>query len=301
MKNFMNILLGFCMALADSVPGVSGGTIAFIMGLYDEFISSLYYVVKGDKAQKKSGWLFLTQLLIGWVVGFGASVLVLGALFDRHIYGLCSLFIGLSVCSLPVIIRQEKDSFAGHYLNLIYTFVGIVLVFGVTYFRAAGIYAVNGNVDITKLNPLLIVYIVLAAAVAMSAMVLPGLSGASILLILGLYIPVITGVRELLHGRVAYLPALLLYVCGVVLGVAVSIKLVKAALEKHRSQLMYLIVGLILGSVYSIVQGPTTLDIPQPAMGPGDFNLIYFVCGGVIIWGLEAVKHIVSKSTEALR
>lgn len=74
MKIFMNILLGFCMALADSVPGVSGGTIAFIMGFYDEFISSLYHVVKGSKEEKKRGWLFLLRLILGWIVGFAAIV-----------------------------------------------------------------------------------------------------------------------------------------------------------------------------------------------------------------------------------
>ncbi len=290
MKVLMNILLGFCMALADSVPGVSGGTIAFIMGFYDEFISSLYHVVKGSKEEKKRGWLFLLRLILGWIVGFAAIVLVLGNLFDSHIYELSSLFIGLSLFSLPVIIKEEKETFKGQYRNVVYTLLGMGLVVLVTYFRVAGVAVLA--VDIAQMTPLLILYIVICAAIAMSAMVLPGLSGSSILLILGLYVPVITGVKELLHGKTVYIFPLLLYLVGVVLGVIVSIKFVKTALEKYRAPLMYLIVGLILGSVYSIIMGPTTLDVPQPALGMSEFRILFFVLGGVIIGGLELLKRV---------
>ena len=69
MKFVVNIFYGFCMALADSVPGVSGGTIAFILGFYDRFIKSLDKLVYGNKQDKKEAIKFLIKIGIGWLIG----------------------------------------------------------------------------------------------------------------------------------------------------------------------------------------------------------------------------------------
>ena len=68
---------GFCMALADSVPGVSGGTIALILGFYDKFIGSINQVFYGKKEEKKEGLIYLIKLLLGWALGMILAVLVL--------------------------------------------------------------------------------------------------------------------------------------------------------------------------------------------------------------------------------
>ena len=86
MKVIMTMIQGFCMSLADSVPGVSGGTIAFIMGFYDQFIGSLDAMVSGNKEQKKKAAVFLVKLMCGWGIGFCMSVLVIGNLFHTYIY-----------------------------------------------------------------------------------------------------------------------------------------------------------------------------------------------------------------------
>ena len=88
---FLNAVRGFCMALADSVPGVSGGTIAFLLGFYDEFINSLNDMIGKDNAKRKAALVFLIKLGIGWVIGFGASVMVLSSLFQVHIYEISSV------------------------------------------------------------------------------------------------------------------------------------------------------------------------------------------------------------------
>lgn len=71
----LNMFRGFCMALADSVPGVSGGTIAFLLGFYDKFIGSLDALVSGTKEERKEALVFLVKLGIGWarLVFFGAG------------------------------------------------------------------------------------------------------------------------------------------------------------------------------------------------------------------------------------
>lgn len=101
MDLFLNLIRGFSMALADSVPGVSGGTIAFVLGFYDEFIGSLYVLTHGTRELKQHALVFLGKLGIGWALGMGSSVMVLGSLFTTRIYELSSLFLGLSLFSLP--------------------------------------------------------------------------------------------------------------------------------------------------------------------------------------------------------
>ena len=83
---------GFCMALADSVPGVSGGTIAVIMGFYDSFIESIHDLAFGKMAKKKTAVKYLAKLGIGWVIGMAIAVVVLSALFESYIYVTSSLF-----------------------------------------------------------------------------------------------------------------------------------------------------------------------------------------------------------------
>ncbi len=66
----INFIRGFCMALADSVPGVSGGTVAFLLGFYDKFIGSLDSLIAGNLEEKKKAVIFLIKLGIGWGIGF---------------------------------------------------------------------------------------------------------------------------------------------------------------------------------------------------------------------------------------
>ena len=97
---------GFCMALADSVPGVSGGTVAFIMGFYDQFIGSVHDLAFGKMEDKKKAIAYLIKLGIGWIIGMGLAVVILSALFESHIYVVSSLFIGFIAGAIPLIIRE---------------------------------------------------------------------------------------------------------------------------------------------------------------------------------------------------
>lgn len=85
---------GFCMALADSVPGVSGGTIAFIMGFYDRFIGGIHDLVFGRIEEKKRAVKYLARLGVGWMIGMALAVVILSSLFESHIYVVSSLFLG---------------------------------------------------------------------------------------------------------------------------------------------------------------------------------------------------------------
>ena len=255
MEYLINAVRGFCMALADSVPGVSGGTIAFILGFYDNFINSLDNLMYGKLNEKKDAIKFLIKVGIGWAIGMIAAVLVLTNLFETHIYEVSSVFIGFIVFAIPFIIKEEKECLKGKYKNLIFLLLGILLVVLITYFNPVS----GGNVvDITNLTFGLCAYIFVAAMIAISAMVLPGISGSTLLLIFGLYIPIISAIKEILHLNFEYLPSLIVFGLGIIAGILLGIRLIKIALQKYRSATMYAILGLMLGSLYAIVMGPAT-------------------------------------------
>ncbi len=293
MEYLLNGIRGFCMALADSVPGVSGGTIAFILGFYDKFIGSLNGLIYGKKQEKKESLLFLIKVGIGWVIGMALAVLLLGNLFQTHIYEVSSLFIGFVILAIPLIIKTEKESIKGHYINIIFTIIGITIVALITYFNP--IAGEENAVNIAELNIGLGLYIFVSAMVAISAMVLPGISGSTLLLIFGLYIPVISALKDILHFNFNSLPAIIIFGLGVITGIVLVIKLIKTALEKYRSQTIYFIIGLMIGSLYAIVMGPTTLSVPKDPLSFGTFNIIFFVLGGAIIFGLEKAKDFLEK------
>ena len=293
MRYLINGFRGFCMALADSVPGVSGGTIAFVLGFYDKFISSLNNIIFGTKKEKKEALLFLIKLGIGWIIGMVLASLILTSLFESHIYSVSSLFLGFIVFSIPIIIKEEKKCLKGKYKNIVFTILGIVVVSLITYFNPIS----NGGniVNITNLNFGLIVYIFISAMIAISAMVLPGISGSTLLLIFGLYMPIMSAIKEFLHMNFSYLPVLVIFGLGVITGIVLVIKLIKMALEKFRSQTVYLIIGLMIGSLYAIVMGPSTLENAQSPMSISTFNIIWFIVGCPLIYGLEKVRKILEK------
>ena len=83
----LNFIRGFCMALADSVPGVSGGTIAFILGFYDDFVNALHSLISNNKSGRIKAFKFLAKIGIGWITGFILSVLFITNIFEKNIYG----------------------------------------------------------------------------------------------------------------------------------------------------------------------------------------------------------------------
>ena len=292
MKKFIvTALQGFCMALADSVPGVSGGTVAFILGFYEKFINSLNALVSKD-SDKKGALKFLGKLGVGWAIGLILASLVLSSVFETHIYAISSLFIGFILFAIPSIIKEEKDTLKGKYQYLIFTVIGIAVVALLTYFNPTSGGGIN--VDINSLNIGICIYAFVVGMVAISAMILPGISGSTILLIFGLYIPIINSIKEVLHLQLEYLPILIVFGFGVLTGIALIIKLVKKALDKYRTQTIYTVIGLMIGSLYAIVMGPTTLKVPQEAMNFGTFNILFFVIGAAVIGAMEFAKYKLS-------
>lgn len=287
----MKVICGFFMALADSVPGVSGGTIAFLLGQYDNFINSLNYLVVGNKKKKIKAIRFLIQLMLGWVVGFILAVLLLTSIFEEHIYQVSSLFLGFILFSIPIVTREERNYFLGHGKNSIYMLVGILVVVLITYFNPTS--GEESSIDLLNMSFGTAIYLFVAAMIAISAMVLPGISGSTLLLIFGLYVPVMNTIKSALSFQVEAFPPIIIFGLGILVGIVTVVRFVKIALEKFRSQTVYAIVGLMIGSLYAIVMGPTTLDTPQQAMTISTFSILFFVLGGGLIGGLQMLKKLI--------
>ena len=127
--------------------------------------------------------------------------------------------------------------------------------------------------------------------IAISAMFLPGISGSTLLLIFGAYIPVITAVKGVLSLQLSYLPCLVFFGCGVLVGAVTVVKGIKVCLERFRVQTIYAILGMMIGSFYAIVMGPTTLETPQPMLQSGGFPVIACLVGVVLVLGMQWAKE----------
>jgi len=285
LKDGMN---GFCMALADSVPGVSGGTVAFIMGFYDCFIGSIHDLAFGKTQEKKNALRYLAKLGAGWFIGMALAVIVLSALFEKHIYAVSSLFIGFIAGAIPLIIKEEKESFREIKKGILFSLIGIVLVAGITWANGR---IDSASMDLGQFSAGLAVKLFFIGMVAISAMFLPGISGSTLLLIFGAYIPVITAVKGFLSMDFAYLPCLLFFGCGVIAGAMTVVKAIRVCLEKFRPQTIYMILGMMVGSFYAIVMGPTTLEIPKAAMNLGNFQILPCLIGIALVAGMQMMKE----------
>lgn len=279
---------GFCMALADSVPGVSGGTVAFIMGFYDRFIGSIHDLAFGRKKEKKGALLYLAKLGVGWGIGMIMAVIVLSALFENHIYVVSSLFLGFIAGAIPLIVKEEKESFRKFGKGLPFCLIGIALVAGITWANSR---IGSTSMDLGQFSIGTAVELFFIGMIAISAMFLPGISGSTLLLIFGAYIPVITAVKGVLSLDFSYIPCLMFFGCGVLAGAVTVVKAIKVCLERFRPQTVYLILGMMIGSFYAIVMGPTTLETPQAALSISDFHVLAALVGVVLVLGMQMIKE----------
>ena len=285
-------LCGFLMALADSVPGVSGGTVAFMAGIYDPFIASFGQVVGRDRAARRGALLFLLRLGAGWIVGMALSVLLLSRVFTGYIYEVSSLFFGLVAASVPLLIYEERETLRAwkpwHIADLLLGVAAVVLLCFAHF-----------SVATASLDPLTLCYVFVSGALAISAMVLPGISGSTLLLAFGLYVPVITGLRGLMRGDFSALPLLVVFGLGVLAGIFLTFRGIHYLLRAHRTATVYTVIGLMIGSLWAVLQGPTTLGEPLPAMGLRTFRYGFALVGAAVVAVFALAKYLTGKRRKA--
>ena len=286
----LNFIRGFCMALADSVPGVSGGTIAFILGFYDDFVNALNNLISNDKKGRISSFRFLSKIGMGWIAGFILSVLFITNIFEKNIYEISSLFLGFIISSIPLIVKSEIKTLINNKKHILFLIIGIIIVGSMTYFNPVRSSGQSLSIKSENLNILFMAYIFISGMIGISAMVLPGISGSTILLIFGLYAPILNGVKGILKLNFEYLPGILIFGFGILVGILLTVRIVRYLLRNYRSQTIYCIIGLMIGSIYSVIMGPTSLEVSKSPMNVKYFSVVFFIIGCILVPSLEKLK-----------
>jgi putative membrane protein len=260
---------GFLMGAADIVPGVSGGTIALILGIYERLIASvragssaLGRLLTGDFSEFRRwmgvvDWAFIVPLGAGILL----AVLTLAHLLERLLLEqpvlMASLFLGLVVGSIVVAWKLLEDSNATH--------VFVILAVGFGVFLVLGIPGGTSQDSVAQLaEPALWAFFV-SGAIAISAMILPGISGSFILVVLGMYGPVLAAVT----GR--DVAALAVFTIGAVVGLALFSQILHRALTLHHDMVLAVLIGIMAGSLR--VLWPWPLGVGSTALGAPDSYL----------------------------
>lgn len=247
-KNIMTAVKGSCMGAADVIPGVSGGTIAFIMGIYDEFVGSIASINKEAiqlllKRQFKAFWKHINgTFLLSLVIGIGISIVsiagIMQNLLSNYPIQTWSFFFGLIVASSLFIIR----GISGWRVSDIALLIGGV---------ALG--AVVCTLSPTR-TPDDLWFIFISGAIAICAMILPGISGSFILLILGKYEYIMARITEFTSGVdvAGNFVILAVFGIGAVVGILGFSKILKWLLARWNKETMIVLAGFIVGSLVKI-------------------------------------------------
>jgi putative membrane protein len=240
---------GVLMGLANLVPGISGGTMLLAAGVYPDFIRAIADVTR-FKFNKRS-----TVTLAAVVASAGMAILLLAGvvkdLVVDHRWVMYSLFIGLTLGGLPLVWRMAKPVTKSTWVGAVFGFVGMALLALAQQAGSSGEAA----------GPPGAVFMFVAGVAGASAMILPGVSGGYLLLVLGVYVPLLAGIHAFKNGLKAQDLAVLMEVglhiilpvgLGVIVGIAVVSNLLNWCLERYRNATLGVLLGLLLGAVVGL-------------------------------------------------
>ena len=234
-------LKGMAMGAADVVPGVSGGTIAFISGIYEELLNSIssfnFSLINVFKNEGfKSVWIkvngnFLVSLFVGILISVLSLAKLIESMLENHPIVIWSFFFGLVLASIIYIGKQITKWTKGSFLCLI---LGAILAF-----------------YITTLNPMVSAnsspwFLFLAGMIAICAMILPGISGSFILVLLGAYKPVLNALNT------KDFVSIIIFLVGAILGLLSFSRILKWLFSTYKNYTLATLTGFIIGSLNKI-------------------------------------------------
>ena len=283
-KIFLGFLKGIFIGLANIIPGVSGGTIAVILGIFDDLIDTINNFFRDIK--KNLG--FITP------IGFG---ILFSILFFSSILELCLkkyslptniFFIGLIFGSIPIIYKKAiKNGIKKNYF--LYTLLSILIVILASNFNNDSVTQINNN-----LSFIFLLKIFFGGLLAAIAMIIPGISGSFVMVLLGIYPIVINSISNISRCLLNLSDKNLLIRTGAIifslglglfLGILLISRLISVLLEKFYSETYFCILGLIIGSIYGIFASPMTYQ-----SGINNFmiliSVISFFVGAIISYFL---------------
>lgn len=257
MHYILNAIRGALIGMAELVPGISGGTVALIVGIYERAVRNANDLISGNF--KKVEWSFLASVAVGMLIAvFGFSTL-LSNFVDNNVSASSALFLGMVVISIivPLSMLSKAERTAP---SSIIAFIAAAVV----------IFIVTGFTSEPHDDPSLIV-VFFAAAIAVCALILPGISGSLILLTMGLYQPIIGAVSDRELGTMG------VFALGALCGLAAFIKLLNYLLSTHRAPTLAAMAGFMLGSLRALWPWGADQDASSGAI------IGYFILGAIIV------------------
>ena len=283
-QDLVNVVRGFCMGAADTVPGVSGGTVALILGHYKRLVTSISSFdadflrkilgrdIKG--AAEHIDFRFLFALGIGIATGIVTLAGLMHWLLDHKQPETYAVFFGLIVASIWV-VRVYVDRWSPS--RIAACLVGVAIALTISFLPMA-----NGNTSLP--------FLFVSASIAICAMILPGISGAFVLLLLGVYHPVTGMIKDAAKGNFTSETILQIgvFACGCAFGLLAFSRLLRVMLERHQGMTMATLIGLMIGSIAKLwpLQQPT----PETAGLESKFRQMQYV--GIGDWPTSIVALI---------
>lgn len=241
----INIVKGIIIGIATLVPGVSGGTMAIIVGLYDDIIRSISSFFKDIRGNI----IFLATVGTGGVIGLVGFSRLMEFLLNNFKFPMTYLFIGIIIGGIPVLYKKAK---AGEHkpLNWLYFAAGLAIILVMSLYTGTIVNLANST------GVLQFAFLFFAGIIIAVALILPGISTSFMLLAIGLYEKTIHAIRYI---EIGYLIPIAL---GTGFGVIATTKLLEKCMAKKPAQTYMLILGFVIGSIIQVYPGiPEGIDI----------------------------------------
>lgn len=246
MKHIINFFKGMIIGIANIIPGVSGGTMAVSMGIYEKLIQTIGNFFHHFKENFKKNMIFLIPIILGAGIGIVAFSKLLKFLLENYAMQTQFAFIGLILGSIPFVMKKSvEQGFSWKYIipGLIALGIGVTLAI-------LELMGITGNaVESFDINFINIVLLFIYGIVSAVSMVVPGISGSFILLLLGVYSAIITAISTL------NILVLIPFAIGVAVGILLASKLISFLLDHFYGYTYFAIIGFVLGSLLAIYPG----------------------------------------------
>ena len=276
-KNFKNFLIGFAIGTAAIIPGISGGTIAILLKIYDKIIFSINHLLKDFK----NSFLFLLPIVFGLVVAITSLTIPMTYAFSNFPIPLVSLFAGLIVGGTLSLHKELPKTFTkSNYLIFTLSFTIAALL---------GLFSVIGKLDGSEvLSGISIssgIILIIVGFLGVSAFIVPGISGSMLMLSIGFYIPILNLIREFMrfNFNLVQLVNLTALGIGALIGLVVISKTMAYLMKNYRTLSFVGIFGFVLGSVislyvnYEIIGFYADFDLLTLLLSVGAFLVGYFI------------------------